>query len=71
MKKNEVMKMIKNGEKVEIVCLHPPLQNRIYKANGQIIRSNVGDDLMNNCPSGIFEKLNINMYTSVTACIYN
>ena len=71
MKKEQIMKMIKNGEHVEIVCFSPPLQNHIYKVNGQIIRSNVGNNLMINCPSGIFEKANINMYTTVTACVYN
>ncbi|MDD5651594.1 MAG: hypothetical protein PHF86_14460 [Candidatus Nanoarchaeia archaeon] len=71
MKKEQVLKLIKNGEQVEIIRLSPPLQNYIYKANGQKIRSNLGKFLMDNCSSGIFEKPNINIYTSVSACVYN
>jgi len=71
MNKKEVMAMIAEGDKVEIICIRPPLQNRIYKANGKKIRSDLGQSLLDNCPSGIIEKENLSMYTSVLACVYN
>jgi hypothetical protein len=71
MKASQVYKMIKDGEKVEVCAISPPLQMLHYEVNGEKIRYDVGERLMNNCPRGGYAKPNRNMYTTIWACVYN
>jgi len=71
MKASQVYKMIKDGEHVEVCAISAPLQMLRYEVNGDKIRYDVGEKLMNSCPTGTFAKPNRNMYTTIRACVYN
>jgi hypothetical protein len=71
MKASEIYKMIKEGKKVEVCAISAPLQIVRYEVNGEKVRFDVGEKLIENCPSGVINKPNINMYTTVWACTYN